>query len=296
MCCKRFTFSRFLPLTALMLFGAGPAVAQVADYENLTLEPESYWNGSDRLVEGHYEPGHWMGAATFYHGGFNSGGADFSNTFIEWWQPDGTLWYTSWGGWAYSNVTDTTTPGFGNQYSAYAPTAGGGHGGSANYAVYYDGYEAPQPTLAGIAPGTLLGAYFTNTTYTALSMRDGDGWSFPFEEGDWFLLTITGLDDGGQETGMVEFHLADYTSSDETGWYIIDDWTWVDLSSLGSATQVQFALSSSDWDPIWGMSTPAYFAMDNLTLIPEPSALLLLLCSAAAGTALLGRRRRRRSQ
>ena len=40
--------------------------------------------------------------------------------------------YDSWYGWSISNTTDTTTPGYENEYSAIT---GGGADGSATYAV-----------------------------------------------------------------------------------------------------------------------------------------------------------------
>ncbi len=286
----------FLP-TAMVLLGGG-AFAQVATFDELPLSSESYWNGSDKAVSGQDIPGHWMGPGTFYYGGFDSAGIAFSNTYTEWRDSQGELWYTSWNGWGYSNTTDTTSFGFGNQHSAYVTPNGGGYGGSDNYAVYFEGFDV-ETTVTGIPAGTLRGAYFTNTTYTAMSMLNGDSFAKKFggESGndeDWFLLTITGLNDSEQTTGPVEFYLADYRFEDNAEDYIVSDWTWVDLSSLEDATQLQFTLSSSDSSQ-WGMATPAYFAMDNLTLglIPEPSALFLLLCGGLAGIACFGRRRKR---
>ncbi len=282
-------FSRLLLLMGFVLLGPD-AVAQVADFENLDLEPETYWNGSDKTVPGEPIEG-WRGEGTRYLSDFTSGGIVFMNEFAEWqasaWFPDGT---TSWAGWAYSNTTDTETPSFENQFSAYT---GGGVNNSENYAVYYGDFDDPPPTVTGIPAGTLLGAYLTNTTYAALSMRDGDSFAKKFEYDDWFKLMITGLDAGGQETGSVDFYLADYTGSEEADWYIVGDWTWVHLTSLGAATQLQFSFQSSDVGD-FGMNTPAYFAMDNLTLIPEPTSFLLLLCGTVVGMVGFGRRRRRR--
>jgi hypothetical protein len=46
--------------------------------------------------------------------------------------------------------------------------------------------------------------------------------------------------------------------------YIIKDWTLVALSSLGEVKSLEFALTSSDSDPVFGMNTPAYFAIDSV--------------------------------
>ena len=67
--------------------------------------------------------------------------------------------------------------------------------------------------------------------------------------------------------------------------YIVDDWTWVDLTGLGPIVGLEFTMSSSDVGE-FGMNTPSYFAMDN---VPEPTTLGLLLLGGLA----VARRRRR---
>ncbi|MBL4686883.1 MAG: DUF4465 domain-containing protein, partial [Nannocystaceae bacterium] len=57
-------------------------------------------------------------------------------------------------------------PGFGNQYSSFA---GGGAGGSSQYGVLFG--DSGNITLGGTR--AIQGAYLTNTTYSATSMRDG---------------------------------------------------------------------------------------------------------------------------
>ncbi|MFP5471550.1 MAG: DUF4465 domain-containing protein, partial [Bacteroidia bacterium] len=64
--------------------------------------------------------------------------------------------------------------------------------------------------------------------------------------------------------GTVEFYLADYRFSDNSQDYIVDDWTLVDLSSLGNVSKLKFMLNSSDVGA-WGMNTPAFFVLDELT-------------------------------
>jgi hypothetical protein len=233
------------------------------------------------------------GGGTYFNGsdgagGFTSGGLNFRNSFTDW----GGGW-TSWDGWSYSSTTDTTTAGFTNQYSAYAD---GAHSG-ANYGVFFEP-STPLATINGIASGGLTGAYFTNTTYAALSMLNGDSYAKKFggasgNDADFFKLAITGYDPLDTVTGTVDFYLADYRFTDNAQDYIIDDWTWVDLSSLGGATKLAFDLSSSD-NGAWGMNTPAYFAMDDLQLssVPEPSTLMLTLVAGASAAGVSFRRRR----
>jgi hypothetical protein len=81
---------------------------------------------------------------------------------------------------------------------------------------------------------------------------------------------------------VLEFYLADYRFGDNSQDYIVSDWTYVDFSVLGVADEIRFDFASSD-SGMFGINTPQYFAMDNLTAVPEPSTLLLgsLGCVAA---------------
>ena len=221
---------------------------------------------------------------------FASGGVSFNHD------------YTNFGftgccstGWSYSNHTDTTTPGFENQYSAFA---GAGQGGSSNYAVAFVGSQPSDPPTQAVfaAPTMLSGGFFTNSTYTALTIRDGDSFAKKFggasgNDPDFFKLTITGFN-GAAATGSVEFFLADYRFAINAQDYIVRDWTFVDLSSLGTVTRLGFGLSSSD-NGLFGMNTPAYFSLDNLTTapVPEPHQYMLLLAGLAM-TGWLARKRR----
>ena len=225
-------------LCVVFVLGIGRMVKaeQIVNFEDLILESESYWNGSDGS------------------GGFASGGAWFSNNY------DST--YGSWDGFAYSNITDTTSSGWASQYNAIT---GGGQDNSANYAVGYVGWLEP-PTMTLDVPTVVDGVYVTNNNYAYYSMLYGDAFARKFGDDDWFLLTMTGKDAAGAVMGTVEFYLAEGTD-------ILNNWRFVDLTSLGIVKSVEFGLSSSDTGS-FGMNTPAYFAID--TVIPEPATVLLL--------------------
>lgn len=221
---KKFIFTIFI-----IFLSTGLVYADSTDFEDLSLDGESYWNGE-------------VGS-----GGFVSGGITFSNNY------DDSFGWVSWDGFAYSNITDTTSDGYDAQYNAIP---GSGVRGSNIYAVgYVSSFAAAPPTITLTDEQIVSGAYFTNNNYAYFSMRDGDDFAKQFTSDDWFKLTITGIDADGSTTGSVEFKLADGTN-------IVDRWTWVSLEELGAVKQLTFALASTD-NGDYGMNTPAYFCMDN---------------------------------
>ncbi len=250
--------TRFFTALLAVLSLAAVVNASVVTFDDNPLEPESHWGGA-----GSGQTGFVSGGVNFYH---NDGGY-------------------SWDGFVYSNMTDTTTAGYTNQFSSFA---GSGAGGSANYAVsslsldWMHSYEVIPVSITFETAYEVQGAYFTNNTYTALDMLEGSGFSKKFggiagSDEDWFLLTITGKDVSGSVTGSVDFYLADYRFEDGGSDYIVDSWQYVAFDSLGVVKTLEFSLSSSDIGD-YGMNTPAYFAMDNL-IIPEPATLILMSLS-----------------
>jgi hypothetical protein len=220
---------------------------------------------------------------------FTSGGATFNNNY--------DTSFGSWAGWAVSRATNTTTPGFGNQYAAYNVPGGGTGDNSPTYAVAFpDTFTPVTPTIQLPAGTRPQAARVTNTTYAALSMRDGDAFAKKFgglsgNDPDFFLLTVQGRDAVGALLGSVDFYLADYRFADNAQDYIVSQWTTVDLSGLPAGTQqLTFTLASSDVGP-FGINTPTYFALDNLTVTPVPEPGTLALVGLAAG--LVARRCRR---
>jgi hypothetical protein len=293
-------FSRFFAthilhaaFAAALTCSVGVARANTVNFEDNALAAESYFNGpTANAVD---EPDPYGGELPVKVGTFTSGGAAFGNEF--------NANYFSWGGFAYSNVTDNTTPGFGNQFSAFA---GGGHGpGADNYGVAFGYNGNTNPTSAAdvadlphfVLPsdGMVQSAYFTNTTYSGLSMRDGDQYAKQFggpngDESDWFKLSIYGVTAQGDLLPQsVEFYLADYRGDND---YIVSAWTLVDLSPLAAARSLFFNLSSTD-NGDYGMNTPATFAIDDIQFVqaPEPASWALLAVGMAA---LVVRRRRAR--
>ena len=168
-------------------------------FEEMVPDSTGYWNGSDNT------------------GGFTSGNANFPNQFTDWGEG-----ITSWSGFAYSNHTDVSTPGFLNQYSCYA---GSGAGNSEIFALVTNG-----DTLVFNVPERVDKISIANSTYTALSMNNGDDYAKKFggEDGtdpDFFHLIITGIDIRDEITGTVTLVLADYTSEDPMADFIANTWT-----------------------------------------------------------------------
>jgi hypothetical protein len=221
-------------------------VETIIDFEDVPFpDGQNHWNGSDES------------------GDFSIFGATFTNTYNADW--------SSWSGFAVSSEVDTETAGWLNQYSCFA---GEGAESTENFAIWYANGE-----ITFSEPSLPLFMSVTNTTFAALAMRDGDAYAKQFgsiydangdEDGtegkDWFKLTITGIDEDNEPTGIIEFYLADFRSEDSSEHYIIDTWENIELQSLGNVKKMIFELQSTDVGQ-WGMNTPNYFALDQFHFI-----------------------------
>lgn len=166
--------------------------------------------------------------------------------------------WASWWFFGYANHKDTVYTTLEDQFKN---VVGGGYDGSDNYGVaYVSSWYGPCTVTLLSDSAVVPGFYITNSSYAYSSMMNGDGFAKKFEKGDWFKLTVTGINAQGDTTGIKEFYLADLR--DENTAYIINDWRYVDLSGLGKVSKLGFELSSSD-NGDWGMNTPAYFCFDN---------------------------------
>ena len=260
-------------LSLILGLMAAPAAALVVDFEDLgaSLPPSSFVQDTP----------------------FSSQGVAFDNLFTDFGGG-----FSSWAGFAYANVQDVTTPGFVNQYAAYtlAPTTTGN-----THAVgFVDTFVPFFPRITFASDVQVQTVKVTNSTYAALSMRDGDAFAKKFggvsgSDPDFFRLTIEGFDAASSSTGTVDFLLADYRFADDAQDYIVSAFTAVDLTSLGTVRSLAFTLDSSDVGP-FGLNTPLYFALDDLTVVPgsevvvpEPGAAVVF----SLGLVVLGVRVRR---
>ncbi len=310
---------RFATLLGLALVLAAPAArGQVVvnfndlGYPNGSFDPgSSFPAGPAPAVPGgtdSYDNG-WD-----FKGGVNTGGV-IANTFTS----NGVVFtnsydinFNSWAGWGYSNVNDPTKTGpipnltdYTHQFAAIAGTA---PLGGLNYGIDFDSHTIPGTFISDGAPYSFVNLpsgtspvsmLVTNSTYTYLSMVDGDGAGKQFGVGDYFQLQIYGYT-GPNGTGAmvnggnpVDFYLANYTSANSTP---VNVWSPVDLTALAGAQSLGFGFASSDTGQ-FGINTPLYFAMDDLTLgtsaVPEPSSAMLALAGLGFAGLSAARRRRR---
>lgn len=184
---------------------------------------------------------------------FSSGSCEFKNNYdISY----GGFWTS---GWAYSKTNDTIVGDYSNLYASYANK---GVGNSNNYAV------SQNEAFIHLKQNNIQGLYISNTTYAALSMKKGDAFAKKFggnsgNDSDWFKVTINAYQNGNMKTEKVDFYLADFRFSNNTQDYIIKDWTYINLQSLGNLDSLKFTLSSSDTSQ-FGMNTPSFFCIDNI--------------------------------
>jgi hypothetical protein len=258
-----------LSAVLIILAGAVAARGAVVTFEDLTVPQAGYFNGDP----GNLDPGDEVSQPWL------SAGVAFSNTYGV----DADFAFPYWSGFAYSDVVNTTTPGFTNQYASFP---GGGYQSSTYAVAYADGATVTLPGAAIVS-----GLRIANTTYASLAMRDGDQFSPALQPGGWFRVTATGRR-SGSPTGSAEFYLADLRGESPPG--IVAGWDWFDLSGLGTVDEVGFAFSGSDVGQ-FGLNTPAYFALDNLTFatVPEPAAWAVMAAAAGLAAAVRSRRRRR---
>lgn len=130
-----------------------------------------------------------------------------------------------------------------------------------NFAVVYQGTQEvqylPSIRFADDKARLIPGMYITLTSYTQNSIINGDEYTTPFDAKDQYTITFIGYN-GSTETTRVNVVLnVNNIQQLMTGWYGID------LSSLGKVTEIKFLIDSTKKND-YGISTPTYFAFDNV--------------------------------
>lgn len=211
----------------------------VATFEDNYLAPESYWQGLDG-----------DGESVFYSGSYS-----FTNTHY----PS----FEFWGGFAYSNVTSTVFEPSEFLTHQFRSGVGSGVDNSETYAVLYTFGAETKVSVMNKEEGMVIpGVYLTNAAYTLNSMIYGDSFvDDPFKKGDFFKVIFKGKTKA-KTTSTLEYYLADYRSENEADHYMLTDWKWVDLSGLGSVSEISISVTGSRVGD-QGLNTPAYLCMDN---------------------------------
>lgn len=221
-----------------LLFVTVSSQAQIIDFEDLNLPADSVLNGSE-------------GASLYSHTY-----ADFPVT-----------WNDAWGfwaaGWAISTMTDTTVSGTDGMFNSRSGK------GSSNTPTYLIGQQG---SIIRLKTGAeeLEGFFLNNCNYAYYSMQDGDNFAKKFGgaggiDPDFFSLTVYGYRNGQRSDDSVVTYLADFRFTDDSRDYLVKDWIWVDLSEWSAADSLEFILNSSDTGE-FGINTPTFFAIDELTL------------------------------
>jgi hypothetical protein len=191
---------------------------------------------------------------------------------------DASEW--AWSGFTYSRKSTITGDNIADQFTAI--TRGGMQGEGSTYLVSYVQNDWESPTYDPIPvkieftderAHRVSGFYVTNNVWAYDVMLNGDMFAKKFggetgDDPDWFKIIIWGEKENGEFTDSVHFYLADYRFENNYYNYIVDNWRWVDLVSLGEVKALYFVLASSDTGD-FGMNTPGFFCMDNLTLLTQ---------------------------
>jgi hypothetical protein len=241
-------YIKLIATLSVLAFAASIHAQTVSTAENIVLANESYWNGSDQT------------------GGVSSGNAYFPSTY------DSAFAYWS-SGWAVSNRTDSAIVAS-SSAQLYTSAAGRGYQ-SPNYFV---GQQFSIIRLTGTAAGGVVsGMYVTNSAFAYNSMTFGDAFGKQFggpsgNDPDWFKILVRKYYNGQLSADSVEFYLADYRFANNAQDYIVRNWTWVDLTSLGNCDSIEIEVLSSDVGS-FGINTPTFYCIDNFTTLDVPQSI-----------------------
>lgn len=241
-------------LTVLMIGSLLSAKSQnlLADFEDVTLPASGFINGSGQMEPGFQHSGIWFSL-------------EYNSQFM------------SWTGFGISSKTDTSNGNYANQYSCYA---GKGVNGSEKYSIAYS-YDRIflKPSVGSVQPLKINSFYYSNSTWVGKILKIGDSFTKKFggasgNDPDYFRLRVFNYF-GGQITDSADVYLADYRFADNSLDYVVKDWRLAEFNFSNPMDSLGFSLQSTDVGQ-FGMNTPSYFCLDNLSFSPftpnrEPS-------------------------
>ncbi|MCB0737771.1 MAG: DUF4465 domain-containing protein, partial [Bacteroidetes bacterium] len=110
------------------------------------------------------------------------------------------------------------------------------------------------------------GMFITNSTYTYKIMKNGNQFSKKFggasgNDKDYLRVWAMGYKNDTLKDSNA-FYLGNYTFNTSASDYLINDWTWWDLSVLREIDSLYFRFEGTDTNQ-FGLNTPTYFCMDN---------------------------------
>jgi hypothetical protein len=154
---------------------------------------------------------------------------------------------------------------------SYDNTHGGGNNDSDNFLVAFGYYEPdgmysfgdfrPVFKFADGRARTIKSICINATTYFLSVFYDGNGLSPALAPGEEVWWEATGIDADGNETGKVTMIFAEYGR-------VVSEWTEWDLSELGAVVALKLNQGGGT-DNGYGYSLPAYYAIDDVTVVME---------------------------
>lgn len=221
------------------------AKAVVVSFEDQKLNEDGFWMGEENgtgVTDG------WGG--TTYTCSYVEKDLSFKTSYTT------SSYGMSFMGFGISNRTATDFSSANLTVDQFNNVTGKAHSGKQFAVVYGQDATLSVSNATGV---TVKGFFFTNASYLVNSVENGDSYSKKFEAGDYLKVTVTA--DNGKS---VEFYPADYRS----GVKVVKDWTWLDLSSLGTVKSLTFTFDGTDKGE-WGLNTPVYVCIDDLTYVSE---------------------------
>jgi len=199
--------------------------------------------------------------------------SDFASFQFDWDTSYGGYWAKNWAASRVIYNKEETSdfakhlyaakPGYGCQSPDYDFAS---HSGSKN--VFLVGQNNSGFRLMTPIDGSLqvVQLRISNSTYAYNSMKFGDfvGKKFSAAEKDSFVLIITGFSNEVKKFSK-RVYLADYRFADTNKNFMLDTWQIVKFNQNETADSLSFTLVSSD-NGQFGMNTPAFFVMDNVTV------------------------------
>ncbi len=207
---------------------------EIVDFEELTLAPNS----------------HWMGTEDVDH---------FTSSYLSLYTHYDEDWGSPyWEGFVYTNETDTET----SSYNNLSSCVGHGVDNSDNYVTAYIGfYNTTGIKIDRDHSGSFdnRGAYFCMPVLLKKYVV-GTGSEYYFATQQFYFGLKASAYSNGTLVAEREIMMADFTEGHS---YMMDDWTYVDLSWIENADSLYFEGIGNDTAGGWGLNTPLYFCMDN---------------------------------